>query len=330
MELYEHARPGLLAGKRLLYVHGFASSGQTGSVKTLRLLLPDATVIAPDVPVDPHEAISFLKETVGRESPDVIIGTSMGGMYAEMLHGTFRILVNPAFQLADTILKNNGLGKREFHNPRADGQTSFLVNKAMLEDFRDVSSHCFENAEADSGKVFGLFGIHDNLVHTFDLFSSHYPQAIRFDGEHHLNDSAILHAVMPVLGWIDDKLNERSKPVLFISLDDTMIHHTSGIAKVVSELSWNYDVQIVIGVPYNKPEEFSSLSRWSEDNLGVPVWNRITSSNRKDLLLGDYLIDAHPESNFGDNFMGTLLHFGTDAFRTWEDVLEYFSRLAGQ
>ena len=38
MELYEYARPGLMAGKKVLYVHGFASSGQTGSVKTLRLL----------------------------------------------------------------------------------------------------------------------------------------------------------------------------------------------------------------------------------------------------------------------------------------------------
>ena len=41
MELYEYARPGLMAGKKVLYVHGFASSGQTGSVHTLRLLLPD-------------------------------------------------------------------------------------------------------------------------------------------------------------------------------------------------------------------------------------------------------------------------------------------------
>ena len=254
----------------------------------------------------------------------------MGGMYAEMLYGSFRILVNPAFQLADTILKNNGLGKRDFHNPRADGQTSFLVNKALLEGFRDVSSHCFERAEEDRDKVFGLFGIHDNLVHTFDLFSSHYPQAIRFDGEHHLNDSAILHAVLPVLRWIDDRQEGRSRPVVFISLDDTLINHTSGMGKAVAELSWNYDVQIVTGVPYNEPGRFQETAGWCEDNLGVPVWNRLTSCNHKDLLLGDYLIDAHPESNGGEGFMGTLIHFGTDAFRTWEDVLGYFGRLAGQ
>ncbi len=44
MELYEYARPALMAGKKILYVHGFASSGQNGSVKTLRLLMPQAEV----------------------------------------------------------------------------------------------------------------------------------------------------------------------------------------------------------------------------------------------------------------------------------------------
>ena len=102
------------------------------------------------------------------------------------------------------------------------------------------------------------------------------------------------------------------------------------MGKAVAELSWNYDVQIVTGVPYNEPGRFQETAGWCEDNLGVPVWNRLTSCNHKDLLLGDYLIDAHPESNGGEGFMGTLIHFGTDTFRTWEDVLGFFGRLAGQ
>ena len=182
MELYEYARPHLMAGRKILYVHGFASSGQTGSVATLRLLLPGATVIAPDLPVEPSDAMDLLRNTVSSEEPDLIIGTSMGAMYSEMLYGVDRILVNPAFCLADTILKNNGLGRREFHNRRSDGETSFLVTKTLLEHFREVSSHCFEKAPEDSDRVFGLFGIHDNLVDTFGLFREHYPQAIRFDG----------------------------------------------------------------------------------------------------------------------------------------------------
>ncbi len=75
MELYEYARPGLMAGKTILYVHGFASSGQTGSVHTLRLLLPDADVIAPDLPVEPEEAMALLRSVVASEKPDLVIGT---------------------------------------------------------------------------------------------------------------------------------------------------------------------------------------------------------------------------------------------------------------
>ena len=150
MELYEYARPDIMSGKKVLYLHGFASSGQNGTVKTMGTLLPSAEIIAPDIPVEPVEAMDMLKKLCEAEKPDLIIGASMGAMYAEMLRGYDRILVNPAFKLADTILKNNGLGRQAFHNPRRDGQTSFLVNKGLIEAFREVSSHNFEGIEPDS------------------------------------------------------------------------------------------------------------------------------------------------------------------------------------
>ena len=40
--------PELMAGKTVLYVHGFASSGQSGTVERLRTVLPEARVVAPD------------------------------------------------------------------------------------------------------------------------------------------------------------------------------------------------------------------------------------------------------------------------------------------
>ena len=330
MELYEYARPGLMAGKTILYVHGFASSGQTGSVHTLRLLLPDAAVIAPDLPVEPEEAMTLLRSVVASEKPDLVIGTSMGGMYSEMLYGIDRIIVNPAFQLADTLLKNNGLGRREFHNKRADGETSFLVTKTLLEHFREVSSHCFAQAVEDHDRVFGLFGTRDNLVHTFDLFREHYPQAIHFDGEHHLNDSVIVHSLLPVIQRIDDRQNEVSRPVLFISLSDRLVNHSSGMRGAVETLCQKYEVHIVASVDYNCPGKCAEVFRWCEDNLGVPVWDRVEICNHKNLILADYLIDAEPETAGGQDFMGTLVHFGSDAFKTWEDVLTFFSRLGGQ
>ena len=40
--------PELMKGKKILYVHGFGSSGQSGTVTRIREVLPNATVVAPD------------------------------------------------------------------------------------------------------------------------------------------------------------------------------------------------------------------------------------------------------------------------------------------
>ncbi len=330
MELYEYARPDLMSGKKILYLHGFASSGQNGTVRTLRTLLPQTEIIAPDIPVEPSDAVALLKGLCESEKPDLIIGTSMGGMYAELLSGFCRILVNPAFQLADTLLKNNGLGRQDYHNPRQDGQTSFLVTKALLENFRECSSHCFENAAADRDKVYGLFGIHDNLVHTFGLFEEHYPYAIRFDGEHHMNDSIVLHSVMPLIQRIDDQQEGRSRKTVMIAIEDTLDSEpVSTAVKAFRKLSESYDCYVLASAAYNKPEEWAEAVRWTEEHLGVHGWNKVILSNRKDLIYGDYLIDRDTRNGISD-FMGTVIEFGSESFKSWEDVLTYFGRLGGQ
>lgn len=49
---------------KIVYFHGFGSSGASGTVETLRNLLPDATIIAPDIPIDPVKHYPFLKNCV--------------------------------------------------------------------------------------------------------------------------------------------------------------------------------------------------------------------------------------------------------------------------
>ena len=71
----QEKRPDLMVGKKILYVHGFGSSGATGSAKGLRILLPKATVIAPDLPVRPTEAMELLHRVCEAEKPDMIIGS---------------------------------------------------------------------------------------------------------------------------------------------------------------------------------------------------------------------------------------------------------------
>ena len=77
--------PDLMSGKKIMYVHGFGSSAQSGTVNMLRTLMPNATVIAEDLPLHPAEAMTLLRDMQQNEQPHLIIGTSMGGMYTEQL-----------------------------------------------------------------------------------------------------------------------------------------------------------------------------------------------------------------------------------------------------
>lgn len=326
--------PEIMKGKKVLYVHGFSSSGQSGTVVKIREMLPGATVVAPDLPLHPAEAMDLLHNICDTENPDLIIGTSMGGMYAEMLYGYDRILVNPAFQMGDTMLKHGMLGKNTFLNPRQDGVQEFIVTKALVEEYKEITAKCFAGVteEESRNRVYGLFGDEDPVVHTRDLFSQHYRNAISFHGEHRMNDKILLHSVLPVVQWIDDRQEHRERPIIYVSIDtlrDARGNQMSSAMKAFRYLFEHYAMYIVAPSPAYNPEYIAEVMRWAEDVVNVPAWQHLVFTNRKDLIYGDYLIDPSDEYGAAD-FMGTLIKFGSDTFKTWEEIIEFFSRLGGQ
>lgn len=326
--------PEIMKGKKILYVHGFSSSGQSGTVVKIREMLPGVTVVAPDLPLHPAEAMDLLHNICNTENPDLIIGTSMGGMYAEMLYGYDRILVNPAFQMGDTMLKHGMLGKNTFLNPRQDGVQEFIVTKSLVEEYKEITAKCFAGVteEESRDRVFGLFGDEDPVVHTHDLFSQHYRNAISFHGEHRMNDKILLHSVLPVVQWIDDRREHRERPIIYVSIDtlrDARGNQMSSAMKAFRYLFEHYAMYIVAPSPAYNPEYIAEVMRWAEDVVNVPAWQHLVFTNRKDLIYGDYLIDPSDEYGAAD-FMGTLIKFGSDTFKTWEEIIEFFSRLGGQ
>ena len=191
--------------KKLIYFHGFGSSGSGSTVKTLQELLPDRTVLAPDIPVDPAEALPFLKEFCKREQPDIIVGTSMGGMYAQQMHGFKRICVNPAFDLPQhkDILYE---GTFDFFNPRKNGETSFTITPEVISHFAEMEAHQFAGiTDEDRNNVYGLFADNDNTVNCEDIFRQHYQNVIHFHGEHRLSRQVIEAVLMPLIKEITSK-----------------------------------------------------------------------------------------------------------------------------
>lgn len=319
--------PELMENKTVLYVHGFGSSGQSGTVQRLRMVMPHAKVIAPDLPVHPTEAQALLKEICEKEKPDLILGTSMGGMYTEQLYGFDRICMNPALCIADTMQAHGMTGTQTFQNPRQDGVQQFYVDKAMVKEYRQVSEQRFLGInDEERSRVYGLFGDRDDLVDTFDMFREHYPLATHFHGEHRMDDRSFMHAVVPVIRWIDDQQEKRQRPIIYIgveTLKDAYDKPASSSQKAVRLLIEHYQVFFV--AEDEDPTE-SRWGQWLEEYINVPAWRHTIYTPRRDLLYGDYLISSKKE---GDT-MATLLEFGSDTFKTWEDIIEYFSRLGGQ
>ncbi len=183
---------------KILYFHGFASSGATGTAESLRRMLPEVEVISPDIPVDPSEALPFLRALCEQEKPDLIIGTSMGAMYAQQMFGFRKILVNPSFNMS-TLSKVFRTGEHKFLNGRKDNAKTFKITKEIIQKQNMMERQQFKGITPfDRENTYGLFGIHDTTVNCYDLFKKYYTNAQRFDGEHHLNEKALRTAVVPL------------------------------------------------------------------------------------------------------------------------------------
>ena len=219
----DYSRADKESDKLLLYFHGFGSSGEGSTVKTLREMLPDWIVLAPDIPVDPEVALPFLRELSTNLRPEVIVGTSMGGMYAAMMsqmtchhivlnknygqeHGVFkRVCINPALDLPQhkDILHE---GTFEFLNPRRNGDTTFTITPEIISHFKEMEAHQFDSiTDDDKENVYGLFADNDTTVNCEDIFRQHYKNVIHFHGEHRLNQQIIEEVLVPLVKEIVEK-----------------------------------------------------------------------------------------------------------------------------
>lgn len=172
--------------RKIIYMHGLSSSGASHTATNLRTLLPDDTVISPDIPMDPYEALNMLRELCNNEQPDIIVGTSMGGMFAQQMFGYQKIIVNPAFHVSRIMRKEKGT--HQFFAPRKDGIMQFEITDALCDKYEEMERHQFEGmTDFDRENTYGLFGRYDTTVNCYDEFMKYYTKASMFEGEHRLS-----------------------------------------------------------------------------------------------------------------------------------------------
>jgi len=127
----------------IIYLHGFSSVGWGNKSKYIAQHFK-GKVFAPDYAAhDPHNAISFLqhyledlKQQTPTESSTLLVGSSMGGFYANWFaqnYGYNCVMINPA--ITPWLTLTNYIGE----NVKYGTNEKFIFSKEMLEASKDYA-----------------------------------------------------------------------------------------------------------------------------------------------------------------------------------------------
>ena len=184
--------------KTIVYLHGYGSTGLSCTGEYLAKKLPQYRILTPDIPVDPAEALPFLRQYCEDNKADLVIGTSMGAMYAMQMYDFRRICVNPALYMSQLteVLK---VGTHQYFIPTQTGETQFTITSEIIEHYREMESHLFDDLTDESrSQCWGFFGDEDNVVNCrLEFIRQFYPNVIDFHGGHRLNNAVLRDVIIP-------------------------------------------------------------------------------------------------------------------------------------
>lgn len=129
--------------KKILYIHGFCSSAQTGTVARLRQVLAGiCQVHAIDVDHHPAPSIARIEQYVAEHGIDLLIGTSLGGYYTLCADvNCIKVAANPATDPERMLDQPGMMGRLKYFNPRQDGNWYFDFGPENLLEFRGIAMH---------------------------------------------------------------------------------------------------------------------------------------------------------------------------------------------
>lgn len=185
---------------RILFLHGFTSSGDCEIARTLTAELEGAAeVAAPDLPLHPSEAMAMLQDLCDDGRFDLIVGSSCGAFYGQQLvrlTGVPAILVSPFLKMTEFLEPR--IGVHQYKSPRADGRQQFVIDTLLIGEFAAMEQHQFDcYDEFNRLRVRGMFGSQDNIAHFRDLFCRYYHTAIDYDGPHTMTAANVRRDLVP-------------------------------------------------------------------------------------------------------------------------------------
>lgn len=114
-----------------------------------------------------------------------------------------------------------------------------------------------------------------------------------------------------------------NNPNIFVELEPI-----KGAVEAVNELfamGKLVDVYFLSAAMWDVPESYSAKRIWIGKHFGEKARKRLILSHRKDLHIGDFLVDDRTRHG-ADKFTGEHIHFATEKFPDWEITLEYLKK----
>jgi len=127
----------------------------------------------------------------------LVIGTSMGGMFAQKLRGYKKILVNPAFHVSEFMRIN--IGVQPFLNPRENKETEYKITESLCDAYLQLEEKQFKGIDQlEQELTWGLFGENDKLVDCKEEFCKYYNHALLFQANIGLYLRILKDSVVPL------------------------------------------------------------------------------------------------------------------------------------
>jgi len=109
-------------------------------------------------------------------------------------------------------------------------------------------------------------------------------------------------------------------PRMFLDLDPI-----EGCIEAVKRLWKHYDILFLSTPCWLVPESYMDKRHWIQKYFGDEAKDRLILSQRKELNMGDFLVDDRL-ANGAEHFIGQHLHFGHGEYPTWVEVEKFLMK----
>lgn len=147
-------------------------------------------------------------------------------------------------------------------------------------------------------------------------------------------------------------MNKVNKKIVYVDMDDTIADYRKSMLENPYKLEYpqsvvgfylglepipmaiesvkyidslpGYDIWFLTAPSVINAHSYTEKRLWIEKYFGHDKCHQLILSPHKGLLLGHYLIDDITFGKGQESFTGKLIHYGSEDFSNWADIIKYF------